>query len=86
MGLAVQSSFPRYKASGVRAGPSIAKAPDALRGEKHYNAKAKQKDIDEMRADREAGMTVDALFLKYHARCGLSYQAIRNILAGRAWK
>jgi hypothetical protein len=85
----VQSSYPRPKAPGAsipRVGPGVAKVPDALRGEKHYAAKMKQKDVDELRADRERGMTVDELFLKCHARCGISHRNIRAILSGQSWK
>ena len=77
------AQYPRYV---PRRGPGLAKVPDALRGENHYAAKMSQADVDELRADHAAGMSVDKCFLKWHGLRGISYANVRKILARMSWK
>lgn len=45
-----------------------------------------QADVDELRDDRARGMSLDLCFLKYHERCGISYNQVRKILRREQWK
>jgi hypothetical protein len=80
----VATQFPKYIPR--RGGPGVAKVPDRLRGENHYRAKLTQADVDEMRADRANGMSIEDVFIKFHARCDISYSNVRRVLSFLSWK
>jgi hypothetical protein len=66
--------------------PYTRRDPRTSCGENSSSAKMTQKDIDELREDRRSGMTIDQIFLKWHALRGISHQNVRKILMGLSWK
>jgi hypothetical protein len=55
-------------------------------GARPWLAKITADDVRAMRADRLEGMTVDAVFLKYHPTLKISRGHIERILSGVMWK
>ena len=52
----------------------------------HWRAKLTREIVDEMRAARASGATVQAIWLQFGLPRGMSYEGVRAVLRWQCWK